>query len=372
MDNHSVSDTQKISYALYDDHPVLVSPKLAEIFGLPKAVFIQQVHYWILKKNKDPERYKDSFHNGLTWVYNSARGWANKMPYLGTERTVARFIADLKEQGILIIESYNKVGFDKTNWITINYMRLNQIVSSHKSREEIKPRNRKNTSDNLSDRCGQNDSMVMTNLQHADDKMTASCGQIYSTNTRDYTETTSEITSERSIDHSQANDRPHENQLSLFSDQEFEAELRRRTGDHSLSISKASNPDRSDLPRAACGKVDKSSEAANASQKAFDLFWEQYPRKTAKAAALKAWAKLKASSELIDTIMHDIANRKQNDHQWRDPAFVPHPATYLNGQRWTDEVVKAPVLTNQKSGVQSDKDNSGIDELWSIMRGETV
>jgi len=177
------------------------------------------------------------------------------------------------------------------------------------------------------------------------------------------------------IDHSQANDRPHD-QLPLFSISDFEnksaIEQDKMRQANLLHYLNASTSNKSDLPRAACGKVDKSSEAANASQKAFDLFWEQYPRKTAKAAALKAWAKLKASAELIDTIMHDIANRKQNDHQWRDPAFVPHPATYLNGQRWTDEVVKAPALTNQKTGVQSNKSEheEALADIWASIRGE--
>jgi len=351
-----MSELQKPNYYLYDEHHLVISPKLAEIFGLAKAVFIQQVHYWILKKKEDPDRYRDSFHDGMAWVYNSARGWSNKMPYLGTERTVARFIADLKDQGVFIVRSYNKAGFDKTNWIAINYQRLNQITSTHVSKEPIDPRKKKDKdpADKMSDRCGQNDSMLQTKCLNADDKMTASCGQNDSTNTRNYTETTSETTSERSIDHlPSASDRAHENQLSLFSDQEFEAELRRRTGDHSLSISNASNSDRSDLPRAASGKVENSTSKNKArsdhAPEAFDEFWQQFPIKKGKLAAKTAWNRLKANSELVSAIMHDIANRKQNDRQWVE-GFCTHAATYLNGRRWEDEIEP---LTIKKSGVQS-------------------
>lgn len=177
---------------------------------------------------------------------------------------------------------------------------------------------------------------------------------------------------ERSIVHQAAH--AHDpNQLSLFSDQEFEAELRRRTGNDSLSISKGIDSERSDLPAAACGKVDKSGKKilprGGHAPDAFAAFWEQHPIKKGKLAAQAAWNRLKANSELIDTIMHDMSNRKQNDRQWVE-GFAPHPATYLNGARWTDEIEP---LTNKKTGVQSKQaDNSdGSDELWAIMRGES-
>ena len=152
------------------------------------------------------------------------------------------------------------------------------------------------------------------------------------------------------------------NQLSLFSDQEFEAELRRRTGDHSLSISKVSDSERSDLPAAACGKVDKSGKKilprGGHAPDAFAAFWEQHPIKKGKLAAQTAWNRLKANSELISTIMHDMANRKQNDRQWVE-GFAPHPATYLNGARWTDEIEP---LTIKKTGVQSSQSGKPSEE----------
>lgn len=68
----------------------------------------------------------------------------------------------------------------------------------------------------------------------------------------------------------------------------------------------------------------------------FALFWADYPRKQAKKDAQKAWAKLKPSPELVDQMLEAIAEQKRG-RQWKD-GFVPLPATWLRGERWTDEL----------------------------------
>lgn len=69
----------------------------------------------------------------------------------------------------------------------------------------------------------------------------------------------------------------------------------------------------------------------------FSYFWNLYPRKVGKSNAGKAWAKLKSTDR--KAAIDDIRKRVSTDPQWlRDNGeFVPHPATYLNGERWTDE-----------------------------------
>ena len=63
----------------------------------------------------------------------------------------------------------------------------------------------------------------------------------------------------------------------------------------------------------------------------FVTFWAEYPNKSNKAAAYKAWRKLKPSAALTETILVDIASR-----DWKPP-FIPHAGTYLNNKRWEDE-----------------------------------
>jgi uncharacterized protein YdaU (DUF1376 family) len=67
----------------------------------------------------------------------------------------------------------------------------------------------------------------------------------------------------------------------------------------------------------------------------FDEFWKHYPRKVSKPNALKAWIKIKPDDELTKTIISAIS--KQNLSA-KEEQFIPHPASWLNGKRWEDEV----------------------------------
>lgn len=78
-------------------------------------------------------------------------------------------------------------------------------------------------------------------------------------------------------------------------------------------------------------------------KESFNIFWNTYPEKTGKKKAQAAWEKLKPSGELLQIILTAI----QKQTEWRLNAkpgeFRPewaHPVTWLNGERWQDEVEK--------------------------------
>jgi hypothetical protein len=73
----------------------------------------------------------------------------------------------------------------------------------------------------------------------------------------------------------------------------------------------------------------------------FDTFWISYPKKTAKPAAEKAWAKAKASDD-FEVLMQALAKQKESD-QWKSDGgkFIPNPATWINQRRWEDETGEA-------------------------------
>jgi len=81
-------------------------------------------------------------------------------------------------------------------------------------------------------------------------------------------------------------------------------------------------------------ETERETETENRS-KSFDLFWSAYPRKTAKGNAENSWKKIKPDQKLVADIIAAIAKQKQN---WTDPKFIPHPATWLNGKRWLDDI----------------------------------
>ena len=71
----------------------------------------------------------------------------------------------------------------------------------------------------------------------------------------------------------------------------------------------------------------------------FEKFYQSYPRKVAKQAAIKAWQKLKPDDGLFDEIMKGLERWKQSTDWTKDNGqFVPYPASWLNGRRWEDEV----------------------------------
>ena len=73
----------------------------------------------------------------------------------------------------------------------------------------------------------------------------------------------------------------------------------------------------------------------------FDDFWKTYPRKTAKPAAIKAFKAAKINGALAD-VLADIETRKSRpDWLKNDGAFIPYPATYLNGRFWEDVTRRA-------------------------------
>lgn len=75
---------------------------------------------------------------------------------------------------------------------------------------------------------------------------------------------------------------------------------------------------------------------------AFEVFWKLYPNKKAKANARKAWMKIKPSAELRQTLMTALgSHRASRDWTKDDGQYVPMASTWLNGERWTDELVPA-------------------------------
>lgn len=71
----------------------------------------------------------------------------------------------------------------------------------------------------------------------------------------------------------------------------------------------------------------------------FETFWKLYPRKVGKQDAIKAFEKLAPSPELLRVMLAKLG-RQAVSHDWRKDAgrFIPHPATWLTGKRWEDEL----------------------------------
>ena len=73
--------------------------------------------------------------------------------------------------------------------------------------------------------------------------------------------------------------------------------------------------------------------------KNFNEFWSIYPKKASKKEALKAYTKLSKSKSLPDNLL-DIIKQWCNNEAWKkeNGKFIPYPATWLNQERWNDEI----------------------------------
>jgi len=70
----------------------------------------------------------------------------------------------------------------------------------------------------------------------------------------------------------------------------------------------------------------------------FEEFWDVYPRKVAKQDAVKAFAKLKPDAAFVAVLVAAVKRHAQSEQWQRGIQFVPHPASWLNGRRWEDEL----------------------------------
>jgi uncharacterized phage protein (TIGR02220 family) len=145
-----------MSNLLIDDYPILVLPKLATEIGLNEAIVLQQMHYWLKKSNHN--------YDGRRWIYNSFPEWQKHFPFWSV-MTIKRAVYSLEKQNLLYVGNYNKAKFDKTKWYSINYEKL----------EGMKRPSYQNDTTSVSKR---NDGVYQNDM----------------TNTRDYTEITTETT----------------------------------------------------------------------------------------------------------------------------------------------------------------------------------
>lgn len=83
-------------------------------------------------------------------------------------------------------------------------------------------------------------------------------------------------------------------------------------------------------------------EPVRACEVSFEDFWSVWPRKDAKKAAAAAWAKAVKRESPARIV---IAATDYAEHPHRpERKFVPHAATWLNGDRWTDPLPEPPAL----------------------------
>lgn len=104
---------------LFDEPPVVFQPSLAVLLGgVNKAIVVQQLHYWL--------RQSQHWHEGRPWVWNTYKDWHEQFPFIGV-RTFERILPEMVREGLIVTANFNKAGFDKTKWYTLNYDALDRL-----------------------------------------------------------------------------------------------------------------------------------------------------------------------------------------------------------------------------------------------------
>lgn len=102
---------------LFDAKPITVQPDLAIALGsLDEAAVLQQLDYWLGRSKHQID--------GRPWVYNTIEDWLMHFPWIKSSNTMRRYFKDLMQRGLVVTGNFNRLGFDRTRWYTINYQRV--------------------------------------------------------------------------------------------------------------------------------------------------------------------------------------------------------------------------------------------------------
>ena len=192
---------------LFSKHPLLVDQDLATVIGLNEAIVLQQLNYWL--HSKSAKKINDKW-----WVYNTYENWKKQNFPFWSVATIRRAFSSLEKKEVVVSANFNRAGFDKTKWYSIDETKLNQLMSSA---------------------CDQNEQTICSNIADGTD-------QNEHTYTRDYTETTSDTNknSDKSqVTYQQSQSTKKEDKSEPIPYKEIIDYLNQKTGAHYKASSKA-------------------------------------------------------------------------------------------------------------------------------------
>ena len=95
----------------------------------------------------------------------------------------------------------------------------------------------------------------------------------------------------------------------------------------------------------------------------FDEWWNVYAKKADRKKCLAVWKRRNLDSQ-ADMLIADAISRHANDRKWRD-GYQSNPLTYLNGDKWEDEVENEI----NETAARSTRHQKPQDILLGVIRG---
>lgn len=154
---------------LFNKQPQILNVELAELIGLNESIVFQQIHYWLEINRKAEKNLRD----GRFWTFNTFENWQKGNFSYWSEKTVKRIFKKLEDRNLIITGNYNKKGYDRTKWYTINYEKLESLQNSKKE-----PENLENTHKDKMTQWDKNIEKSLTSLENTHkDNLSLSSGQ---------------------------------------------------------------------------------------------------------------------------------------------------------------------------------------------------
>lgn len=172
-----------MSKLLINESPLQVQPSLAMAIGLNEAIFLQQLHYWLGASRLQKNNQK--------WIYNTYPEWLLQLKYMSLA-TLKRTIKSLKDQKLIHVERFDKKRSNQVNYYSIDYGVLSiveqNITQAIDSIDQIKMS--QSSSSICTNAVAQNEPMDQLKMSQSP------LAQNEPMLTREYQETTQEITQE--------------------------------------------------------------------------------------------------------------------------------------------------------------------------------
>ncbi len=95
--------------------------------------------------------------------------------------------------------------------------------------------------------------------------------------------------------------------------------------------------------------------SSNCTNFSFEDFWKIYPSKKAVKKCREIWRRRNLDG-MAEEIIIKLRNQIENDDHFLQ-GFIPNPSTYLNGDRWDDEITESKASIREKEILQKKLDN---------------
>ena len=262
-------------------------------YGVEEAILLDHIRFWCEKNRSNP----DCQQQGRCWMYASAARLAEHFPFWSVPK-IRRLLKSLVRQGALLEGRFGRFAFDRTLWYAVSESVLSMFQNRH-----LQQTNPQHSSDESARAIKDTQKDIQEDTQHT----YTACG-----GGRAFSPSSEKLGSAAP----KAESKPEhvQSKLAISATQTVPAQTAPQTPD------------------------------------SFERFWQAYPRKADKRAALLAWKALRPSQELVNTMLAALTAQSESA-PWKESGgrYIPHPAKWLTHRRWEDA---APIAQAQKYHMQ--------------------